>query len=416
MGDSSRQRADRRRAARIVALCLAVSTASAFTAAQVGIANAVPDAPGAVRPPRVSTPRLAPLPESQWTDVHKAVVTKYGVNGRVGNAPATLLHIPALAEAFLSFPAYLTRDSSLTPRHRSLLILRTAWLLNSDVLWAEQVPAARAAGITAADVRRVADGPDARGWSPFDATLLRLADQLFRNSFVNDAVYNALTAEYDVHHTMDAVMTVADFITLGLMYNALGVQPDTASADRIPADVPYLVVVPRREAPLTTPRIEPVAGPGLGITRTFARHPALAAARKELGYINQQAKLDPRYRELVILRTGWNTRSEYEWAQHVGSFGRGREMGLPIDDIARGPEAPGWTPFERALLTAADELYRDSSVSDRTWAALAMQLDTPGIVNALISAAQYRQVAIALNAFGVQLEPGDERFPAPGAN
>jgi hypothetical protein len=33
------------------------------------------------------------------------------------------------------------------------------------------------------------------------------------------------------------------------------------------------------------------------------------------------------------------------------------------------------------------------------------------IVNALISAANYRLVSMSLNAFGVQLEPGDERFP-----
>jgi hypothetical protein len=77
------------------------------------------------------------------------------------------------------------------------------------------VPAARAAGLCTDDVRRVAEGPDARGWQPFEATLLRLADQLFRNSFVNDAAYKALTAEYDLHHTMDAIMTVNNFTTLG---------------------------------------------------------------------------------------------------------------------------------------------------------------------------------------------------------
>ena len=270
-------------------------------------------------------------------------MAKYAADGRPGNALRTLLHIPALADGFLSFPAYLTKESTLLPRHRALLILRTAWLLNNDYLWSEHVPAARTAGLTAGDVRRVAEGPDARGWSAFEATLLRVADQLFRNSFVNDAVYKALTAEYDVHHTIDAIMTVADFLTLGSMYNALGIQPDAWNPDRIPADVPYRVVVPKREAALTAPRVEPVAGTGLAITRTFARHPALAAARKELGYVNQQMKLDARTRELVILRIGWNCQSAYEWAQHVGSFGKAREMGLPIENIARGPDAPGWS-------------------------------------------------------------------------
>ena len=377
-----------------VALCIGIVAASVAATGQGG-AKALPDPPGAVRPVRVSAPRLAPLP----------------VDGQLGNGPRTLRHIPALADSFLSFPAYLSKDSTLPPRHRELLILRTAWLLNSDYIWSAHVPAARAAGFMDADLRRVAQGPGTRGWTPFEATLLRVVDQLFRNSFVNAADYRALTAEYDVPRTMDAVMTVADFLSLGTIYNALGVQTDSPSESTIPLDVPYRVSVPAREPALTAPRVEPVAGTGLAITRTFARHPAMAAARKELGYINQQMKLDPRTRELVILRIGWNCQSAYEWAQHVGSFGKGREMGLPIDDIARGPAAPGWSAVERALLTATDELYRDSTISDRTWSTLSQHLDPLTVLNVIVSVAQYRQVSIALNTFGVPAEPGDEALP-----
>ena len=124
--------------------------------------------------------------------------------------------------------------------------------------------------------------------------------------------------------------------------------------------------------------------------------------------------LAPRTRELVILRIGWNCQSAYEWAQHVGSFGKGREMGLPIERIARGPAAPGWTSVEQALLTATDELYRDSSISARTWSNLSAQLDTATILNVIVSVAQYRQVAVALNTFGVPAEPGDEPLPVIG--
>jgi hypothetical protein len=63
-------------------------------------------------------------------------------------------------------------------------------------------------------------------------------------------------------------------------------------------------------------------------------------------------------------------------------------------------------------LTATDELYRDSLVSDRTWATLSTHFDAVTIVNALISAAQYRQVSVALNTFGVPGEPGDEPLPS----
>ena len=267
---------------RLRVLAAAVVAGAVATTAQ-GHTNTIPDPPGGGRPLRVSSPRLAPLPEGEWSDAHKAIVAKYAADGRPGNSLRTLLHVPALADSFLSFPAYLSQASTLPPRHRELLILRTAWLLNNDVIWSAHVPQARAAGFTAADLRRVAEGPAARGWAPFDATLLRVADQLFRNSFVNDAAYQALTAEYDEHQTMDAVMTVADFLSLGTIYNALGVRPDAWAPDRIPADVRYRLTVPAREAALAAPRVAPVTGTGLAITRTFARHPQLAAARKELG-------------------------------------------------------------------------------------------------------------------------------------
>jgi alkylhydroperoxidase family enzyme len=67
-------------------------------------------------------------------------------------------------------------------------------------------------------------------------------------------------------------------------------------------------------------------------------------ARTGSNYVNRQSKLDPRLSRAVILRTGWNCRSEYEWAQHVGSVGRAREMGMPVDNIARGPECARLEP------------------------------------------------------------------------
>ena len=80
--------------------------------------------------------------------------------------------------------------------------------------------------------------------------------------------------------------------------------------------------------------------------------------------------------------------------------------------IAEGPTARGWDTFEIVLLNAADELYRDSTISDQTWNAMAARFDTTMLLNATITAANYRMVSVALNALGVQIDPGDERMPA----
>ena len=119
----------------------------------------------------------------------------------------------------------------------------------------------------------------------------------------------------------------------------------------------------------------------------------------------------PHDRELLILRIGWNCQAEYEWAKHVGSVGRAREHGLEPRWIAEGPTFHRWEPYEMALLTAADELYRDSTVSDDTWNELSSYYDTRKMMSIVMTVATYRFVSMTLNAFGVQLQPDDEGFP-----
>jgi alkylhydroperoxidase family enzyme len=397
-------------------VCLAATLAAGLAWPGAAAAQATVEAPGARQPARLAAPRVDPLPEARWTDAQRQLAEKFATVNRPANAFATLMHLPELLEGVMPFTAYLSGESSLTLRHRELLILRTAWLHGNEPLWSTHAGRARAGGVSAPEVRRVAEGPDAAGWAPFEATLLRLADQLYRNSSVADATWKALAAEYDFNHLMDAVETVNHFTTLSLLYNSLGVRADAGAADRLPVDIPYRVVVPPRERPLPTARVAAPPGQGLAVTRTFGFYPALSQRwSPRQGFVNRVSKLSPRHRELLILRIGWNCRSEYEWAQHVGRVGRAREHGLEPSRIAEGPSAPGWDGFEQALLRVADELYRDGLVSDATWRALGERFDTGLIMSAVMTASAYRAISMSLNAYGVQLEADDERFPSVAA-
>jgi 4-carboxymuconolactone decarboxylase len=391
-----------------VLLCLAL-----FVVAPVRMrAQTMPERPGRAQPVTLKKPRIAPLVEAQWTDVHRKVVATFAPDGHVDNALKTLLNVPEMAEALIPITRYLTNESSLTPRHRELLILRTAWLCGNQFLWSSHAVLARKVPITAAEIHRIAEGPDARGWDAFEATLLRMADQLYRNSSLADTTWKALAANYDVHHLMDAVETVNHFTILAVLYNSFGVQPDEGTTEHLPADVPYKVVVPPREPPLKVARIEPLPGNGIAIGRTFAHYPRLETERgRRSNYINRVSPLMPRYREMLILRVGWDSQAEYEWAQHVGNTGRARDYGLDPLRIAQGPDATGWDSFDRAVLHAADELYRDAMVSDRTWNALSERFDTKTLMSALFTASSYRSTSTSLNTYGVQLEPNNERFP-----
>ena len=378
-------------------------------------AHAITDPPGTnLLVDRLTESRVPPLPETEWTDEQRALVETYAADGNPGNALRTLIRVPALADRVFPFMRYITRESTLSPRHRAILILRTAWLTQNANLWAAQASRTGESGLTADEVRRVAEGP-AEGWSEFEAVLLGLADELFRNSSVTDQTWDSLLEEYDLYNMVDAVVTVNETTANAILFNSLGIQPDDDVTAHIPTDdVAYRVVVPKRAPSLTVPRIEPLEGDGLRVVRTFRRHPDMATARDmNPRYVlsPERSRLTPHDRELLILRTGWNARAAYEWAKHVGTGGRARARGLEPLWIAQGRDATGWDGNELALIDAANEMYRDTMVSDATWATLSEQYDTHQMMSIAIAAARYRMVSMSLNAFGVQPLPDDERFP-----
>ena len=141
------------------------------------------------------------------------------------------------------------------------------------------------------------------------------------------------------------------------------------------------------------------------IFRTLAREPdAYRAFMRWGGYIlSDKNALAPREREIVILRVGFNWKSGYEWAQHVRI---GKQCGLTdaeIERIKAGPDAPGWSAIDAALLRATDELTSDAFVTDKTWAQLS-SLTEKQRMDLVMTVGQYTQVSMMLNSFGIQLD------------
>lgn len=152
----------------------------------------------------------------------------------------------------------------------------------------------------------------------------------------------------------------------------------------------------------------------LNIFATLARHPKLFKRWSDFGGVLLYAGVLPaRDRELLILRTGWNCGSDYEWGQHVRI---GLDAGLTPDEIAAiagegAPDDPGWSANDALLLRAADELHRDATIGDDTWAALAATYSERQLIELCMTVGQYHLVAFTLNALGVQREDGVPGLP-----
>jgi len=363
--------------------------------------------------------RVAPVPEAQRSAEQQSIAARFATAG-MPNAVGAYLNHPTLAQAILPNEQYVSRESTLSPRHRALVNLRTAWLAHSNYLWAHHAEAARQSGMTSAELTRIARGPDAKGWDTFEISVLRAADELHVDSFVSDATWGSLAARYDTNQLIDLVYGAGDVTMHAGAINSLGVQIEPGFRDRLPSGITYTVGAARTNVRLLgrEPRIPPVeaaTGRANGnVFRTFVRNPPADRLRGAVTtHIRNGTTLPPRYRELLLMRIGALCRSEYEWAAHSRI---GRQTGMTDADVERIASAPAVTsdPVEAALLHAADELYQDDRVSNATWAALAKVFDTKQLLDVLIAVGGYRTVSMAINSAGVQLDANmaDFRFPA----
>jgi len=374
---------------------------------------------------RSATPRLAPVAEAQRDVEQRAIADEFAAGGMTA-ATGTLLHYPSLARIVLTHERYLASESTLPPRHRALLALRTAWLTRSAYFWAHRASAARRGVLTAEEIRRVAQGAAAPGWDPFEASLLRAADELHVDSFIADPTWQALSTRYDVKQLIDVIDTAGGYTMYAGLLNSLGVPVEATMSERLPADVPYAAQATRANVRLQgrEPRIGPAEqpatagrggrGPVANVFVTFRHNPPADRVRGAINtHVNGPLTLEPRHRELLLMRICVLCRSEYEYAAHH-RIGRG--LGMTDADVARivaGPDSSGGDPVETALLRAADELFESDRVSDGTWTTLAATLDTRQMLDVLIAVGGYRSTSMLINSAGVQLDANmaDFRFP-----
>jgi alkylhydroperoxidase family enzyme len=112
--------------------------------------------------------------------------------------------------------------------------------------------------------------------------------------------------------------------------------------------------------------------------------------------------LPKRDHELLALRAAHNCGSTFEWTEHAAYARQAGFTDSEIAAIASPVEAGPWSDVARALLTAADELHKSSTVSDDTWAALAAHYDRAALVEILFVVGQYTMLSMFANAAGIE--------------
>lgn len=179
---------------------------------------------------RLRSPRIEPLDMDRLDEEQRAALAplanpdnKVG-GGRVLNIFRTLAHAPKGLTAFLEWGSYiLSRRSSLPPREREIVILRTGWLCKSGYEFAQHTRIGKDCGLSDEDIARIKAGPDADGWTLIESAMLRACDELVQNHHVSDATWAAL-AELGDRGRMDLVFTVGQYTQVSMLLNSFGVQ------------------------------------------------------------------------------------------------------------------------------------------------------------------------------------------------
>lgn len=177
---------------------------------------------------RPTRPRITPLEAGEWNEEQQALMAPFVKSGTAWNVFKTLVRHTGLFKRWLPFATHVLSKQTLPLREREMLILRIGWLCCAPYEWTQHAQIALRAGVSAAEIERIADGPDAPGWSDTDAALLRAADELHRDACIADATWGTLAAVFSPEQMIDVVFTVGQYQLVSMALNTLGVEIDDA--------------------------------------------------------------------------------------------------------------------------------------------------------------------------------------------
>jgi len=158
---------------------------------------------------------------------------------------------------------------------------------------------------------------------------------------------------------------------------------------------------------------EEAGGGSSNVNGILAKHPGLykrfAPFAAKLLYGGRLPSTD---REVLVLRTAWRTRSEYQWVHHV-RYGRAAGLDDAVIEAVREPGlSETLSAFQRVLVRAADLLIDEHELDEATYRSLREAYDDPQLIELVMLVGHYTMLAGLLNTLGVELEP-HVRTPQP---
>ena len=159
-----------------------------------------------------------------------------------------------------------------------------------------------------------------------------------------------------------------------------------------------------------TARSADISGPFVPLLRS----PEVMTRARAMGdYLRFKSTLPPRLSEFVILLTSRRWTQNYEWNAHEPLARRAGIKPEVIVAIAEGRRPAAMDADEDVLYTFVDELQRNQSVSDATYARAVGAFGEAGVIDAIGIAGYYTMLAMVMNTARTPLPAGATPALAP---
>lgn len=182
-----------------------------------------------MRPSAMTEPRIPPGDRDAIGLVNTVITRALGAatGGGPPNVFTTLARHRGMFRAWLRFAGTLMPGGLLPRADSELVILRVSHNCDAPYEWQHHERLGKQAGLSDEEIARVRQGPEAAGWTPRQALLLRAADELHATRTMSDELFGELRAlGLDDRELIELCMLVGHYEMLAMTLNALRVQPD----------------------------------------------------------------------------------------------------------------------------------------------------------------------------------------------
>jgi 4-carboxymuconolactone decarboxylase len=153
-----------------------------------------------------------------------------------------------------------------------------------------------------------------------------------------------------------------------------------------------------------------ISGPFVPLLRS----PEVMNRARAMGdYLRYKSALPPRLSEFVILMTARRWTQQYEWNAHQPLALKGGLSADVVKAIADGRRPDRMADDEDAVYTLWDEVQRNQSVSDATYARAVAKVGEQGVIDVLGLTGYYTLLAMVMNTARTPLADGVKPPLAP---